>query len=223
MASLVFRAAGRALKWPLTVLIRPYPRLNALVWDVQYALGLWNYLDRPGGRTPLELIERYAPRPRILDLGCGTTVNLRLLPGRYRHYHGVDISRTAIRRARALGRPDASFEVADVLGYRPTGVYDVILLREVLYYFPVDEVGGLLRRLAGALTPRGVVVVALYDTTSASGRALRDRVRDGGLAVVEERTEPSPGGSPATTIVLAPAGAAEAIAARAARPGRPHV
>jgi len=27
-----------------------------------------------------------------LDLGCGTSVNLPLTPGAYRHYHGVDIN-----------------------------------------------------------------------------------------------------------------------------------
>lgn len=193
-----FHAAARVLKWPLTALVRPYPRLNQLVWDVQYALGLWGYLDRPGGgATPLDLIDTYAPRARILDLGCGTTANLPLVPGRYRHYHGVDISRAAIRRARSLRRPDTSFEVADVLSYQPTGAYDVILLREVVYYFPVDRVAGLLRRLAGALAPDGKLIVGIYDVTSAGGREVAQQVRTCGLPVVEERAEP-----PGATIVL---------------------
>lgn len=198
MANTVFRTAGRLAKWPLTALIRPYPRLNARVWDLQYALGLWSYLDKSGsegGDLPLDLIARYADRPRILDLGCGTTVNLRLVPGRYRHYHGVDISRTAIRRARALRRPDTSFEVADVLAYRPTATYDVILLREVLYYFPLDEVPGLLRRLAAALAPDGVLMVSLYDSSS----AILDMLRHCGLTVVDELSAESGGG---TTVIL---------------------
>jgi trans-aconitate methyltransferase len=204
VASLAFRTAGRLLKWPMTVLIRPYPRINALVWDVQYALGLWRYLDRPGDRTPLALVERYADRPRILDLGCGTTVNLPLAPGRYRHYHGVDISRKAIHQARALRRPDTSFEVADVLRYRPAGSYDVILLREVLYYLPVEEVPGLLRRLAGGLTTRGVILISIYQTTSPACAALLDRVRDCGLAVVaEEEPDSGPDRAGAVTLVLA--------------------
>lgn len=214
MSNLVFRTTARLLRWPLTVLVRPHPRVNGWVWDVQYALGLWNYLDRPGGGSWPALVEKYAPRARILDLGCGTTVNLPLTPGRYRHYHGVDISRQAIRRARALRRPDTSFEAADVLGYRPTGTYDVILLREVLYYFPVDEVAGLLRRLAGALTPTGKLMIGIYDITSPEGRELADRVRGCGLAVAEELTEPSAGGTVGTTIVLGTTGAVRAVATR---------
>ncbi|MEJ3744247.1 methyltransferase domain-containing protein [Actinomycetes bacterium KLBMP 9797] len=194
MANTVFRTAGRIVKWPLTTLIRPYPRLNARIWDLQYALGLWSYLDRAGGDSlPLDLIARYADRPRILDLGCGTTVNLRLARDRYRHYHGVDISRAAIRRARALRRPDTSFEVADVLAYRPTGTYDVVLLREVLYYFPLEEIPGLLHRLAAALAPGGVIIVSLYD----SSPAILDTLRHCGLTMVDEL--PAPHG---TTVVL---------------------
>jgi SAM-dependent methyltransferase len=210
MTGLAFHTAARVLKWPLTALVRPYPRLNQLVWDVQYALGLWAYLDRPGdGAAPLDLVERYAPRARILDLGCGTTVNLPLAPGRYRHYHGVDISRAAIRRARSLRRPDTSFEVADVLSYRPTGAYDVILLREVVYYFPVDRVAGLLHRLAGSLAPDGKLIVGIYDVAGAGGRTVAEQVRTCGLTVVEERSEP-----PAATIVLGPVEPAGTGAAR---------
>jgi SAM-dependent methyltransferase len=205
MANAVFRTAGRVLKWPMVTLIRPWPWLNARVWDLQYALGLWKYLDRADGPAPLDLIGRYSARPRILDLGCGTTVNLRLTPDRYSHYHGVDISRAAIQRARALRRPDTTFEVADVLGYRPTSVYDVILLREVLYYLPVDEAAGMLLRLAQALTPHGAIIVSIYDDTIEGG-ALLDAVRGCGLPVAGEATEVSPQGRRAATLVLRPAG-----------------
>lgn len=210
MAKRAFRAAGRVLKWPLTVLVRPYPWLNARVWDLQYALRIWKYLDKSGERTPLDLIERYAPQARILDLGCGTTVNMALVPGRYRHYHGVDISRWAIRRARALRRPDTSFEVADVLHYRPTETFDVILLREVLYYFPVDELVGLLRRLAGSLAPTGTIIITLYD----SNDSLVERIRACGLAVVEEVHGSPPVG---ITIVLGLPGVTRDVADQ---PGR---
>ncbi|WP_157248200.1 class I SAM-dependent methyltransferase [Nonomuraea typhae] len=190
----VFRAAGRLLKWPLTVLVRPYPWLNARVWDLQYALGLWSYLDRPGGSTVPDLIGKYARLPRILDLGCGATANLTL--HRYASYHGVDISRTAIRRARALRRPGSTYEVADVLTYRPAAPYDVILLREVLYYFPDEQAVALLRRLAATLAPDGVVIV----TITAGGGALLGKVRACGLDVAEELADPA---GPAT-IVLRP-------------------
>ncbi|MFY1632113.1 class I SAM-dependent methyltransferase [Solwaraspora sp. WMMB335] len=190
MAHPLFRLAAKVLNWPLTVLIRPYPRLNAVVWDLQYALGLWRYLDRGSDLGPLTLAQRCTPYPRILDLGCGTTVNLALPPGEYRHYHGVDISRAAIRRARALRRPDTTFEVADLGTYHSARRYDVVLLREVLYYFPPDEAVALLHRAAGLLDTGGRLLVWLYDVTSVTGAQLLSRVRDCGLVVHRELTPP---------------------------------
>ncbi|MDG4766362.1 class I SAM-dependent methyltransferase [Solwaraspora sp. WMMD406] len=193
--------AARVVNWPLTVLIRPYPRLNALVWDLQYALGLWRYLDTSPDSGPLDLVRRHVPYPRILDLGCGTTANLALPPGRYRHYHGVDISRAAIRRARSLRRPDATFEVADVLRYRGTETYDAILFREVLYYFPPDQAVGLLLRAAGMLRPGGRILIWVYDTSSPTSQELVARIRDCGLVVHEESID-SVARRPAMTVVL---------------------
>jgi SAM-dependent methyltransferase len=149
---------------PVKALTRSSPRLNAALWNVQYQLGLWNYLDTgdDSGRELVEMVEQYAPCPSILDLGCGTSANLPLVPGTYRRYHGVDISAKAIRRARLLGRPQATYETADVLTYTTQETYDAILLREVIYYLPVDKVRGFLDRLAGFLTPGGVVMIQVW-------------------------------------------------------------
>ncbi|WP_018219679.1 class I SAM-dependent methyltransferase [Salinispora pacifica] len=206
--SAVVRAVARVLHRPLAVLIRPYPRLNALLWETQYALGRWNYLDRAGDHTTVQLIHRWVSRPRILDLGCGSTVNLVLPPAGYRHYHGVDISRTALRRARSLRRPHSSFEVADVLTYRATEAYDVILLREVLYYFPADRAVALLHRMARVLAPGGVLIVWLYDSGGAHA-ALADRIRGCGLTVHEEKTQLHDGAPAGGTFVLGPAPAGQ--------------
>ncbi|MFV2018673.1 class I SAM-dependent methyltransferase [Micromonospora sp. LOL_023] len=186
MAHPIFRLAARVLNWPLRVLVRPYPRLNAVVWDLQYALGLWRYLDHGQDPTPLEFARQVVPRPRVLDLGCGTTVNLALPADGYRHYHGVDISRAAIRRARSLRRPRTSFEAADLLSYRTAARYDAVLLREVLYYFTVDEAVGLVRRSAGFLDPGGQVLVWLYDVDSPGLADLLRALRGCGLAVHAE-------------------------------------
>lgn len=208
MGSAVVRAVARVLHWPLAVLIRPYPRLNALLWETQYALGRWNYLDRVGDHTIGQLIHRWVPRPRILDLGCGSTVNLVLPPTGYRHYHGVDISRTALRRARSLRRPRSSFQVADVLTYRAAEAYDVILLREVLYYFPADQAIELLHRMARALTPGGVLIVWLHDSGGVHA-ALANRIRGCGLTVHEEKIQLRDGAPAEGTFVLGPAPAGQ--------------
>lgn len=188
----LFRLAGRLARWPLNTLVRPRPRLNRLVWDAQYAVGMWRYLDRAkdcGGS--MTTVERYLKDATILDLGCGTTANLPLTSGLFRHYHGVDISRKAIERARALRRPGTSFEVADLLTYRSSRRYDTILLREVLYYFPLEQVPELLLRLSRMLEPGGRILVSIYDVASPSGLALVDVMLGCGLRLTERVTEES--------------------------------
>ena len=105
----------------------------------------------------LRLVEQYSLHAKILDLGCGASTNLPLIPGTFGQYHGVDISESAIKQARALKRPGTSFEVADIFTYQPGEQYDAILLKEVLYYFTADQVVQLLHRLAGSLSAGGKI------------------------------------------------------------------
>ena len=149
---------------PVKAFTRSSPRLNAAFWDVQYRLGLWDFLDtgEASGRELAEIIEKYSPQASILDLGCGTSVNMPLAPGTYRRYHGIDISAKAIRRARMIGRPHATYETADILTYAPQETYDAILLREVIYYLPVAKVSSFLDRLSGFLAPGGVIAIQVW-------------------------------------------------------------
>ncbi|WP_433532935.1 class I SAM-dependent methyltransferase [Micromonospora sp. CA-263727] len=205
MSNAPLRMLARLVGAPLRWLVRRSPRLNAALWDTQYALGFWGYLDGAGdGAMPLSLIETWAPNPTILDLGCGTSANLPLTPGRYRHYHGVDISRRAIEAARSLGRPDASYQVADIRAYQPPQRYDAILLREVIYYLSVAEAADLLRRLPGRLTERGRILVQIYDVPRS--QQFVTVIRDCGLDV---STRLPAGAGEGGFFVLTPAAVAE--------------
>ncbi|MGW4466249.1 class I SAM-dependent methyltransferase [Micromonospora sp. NPDC004704] len=185
MSNGLLRALSRLTKIPVRLFVRPNRRINAAMWDTQYALGLWSYLDgMSDGTVPLSLIETWAPQPTILDLGCGTSANLPLAPGSYRHYHGVDISRKAIAQARALGRPNTSFDVGDIRTFDSSERYDAILLREVIYYLSGAESAALLRRLPALLTPRGRIVVQVYDV-SQTGEFV-EVIRTCGVPVVAE-------------------------------------
>ncbi|MEU5551155.1 class I SAM-dependent methyltransferase [Micromonospora sp. NPDC047793] len=202
------RTTAGLLGAPVRALVRRSPRLNAVLWDAQYALGMWGYLDEAGdGSVPLSLIETWAPQPAILDLGCGTSVNLALRRGRYRHYHGVDISRRAIGTARALRRPDASYAVADIRTYTPPDRYDAILLREVIYYLSVPEAADLLRRLPGMLTARGRILVQIYDVQRS--RQFVAVIRDCGLEVTTWRPPETGDAGRDAFFVLTPAAVAE--------------
>lgn len=196
----------RIVSWLVSPMMRPFPRLNAAVWNAQYRFGIWDYLDNPGdGAQILNLVEEYAPDAKILDLGCGTSANLPLIPGRYRHYHGVDISATAVEGGRALGRPDTSFETADIFTYKPSERYDAILLREVLCYFSTDKAGELLRRLAGFLEADGKIFVQVWQgerSLHTTPNQFADIVRNCGLAVLAERARRTEDGSPGGVFIV---------------------
>jgi SAM-dependent methyltransferase len=169
---------------PVKALMRRFPRINAIVWNAQYRLGRWDYMDSEDVTQVLMLVERYFKRPSILDLGCGTSANLPLTPGKYQRYHGVDISANAIKHARALRRHNASFEVADILTYETDEMYDTILLREVIYYIPTQKVAKFLWRIAGLLSPEGKIIIKIWDTNSLA--EFVDVIRNSGLRVLEE-------------------------------------
>jgi SAM-dependent methyltransferase len=177
----------KLLATPVKALTRTFPRINAASWDLQYQLGLWDYLDSEvGGSELLRIVQKYAGLASILDLGCGTSVNFPLTPGAYRHYHGVDISRKAIKRARSLRRADTSYEKADILHYEPRQSYDVIMLSEVLYYLPTTKIAGFLRRLSAFLTPGGVIIIQVWAGAESPG--LSAAIGSSGLEVATEKT-----------------------------------
>lgn len=191
VGELLFRVAARLAKRPLEIFVRGNPRLNSMLWDVSYSLGVWRRLDRTDGPALPALAELIPSDARILDLGCGTSKNVPLEHSRYGHYHGVDISRQAIARARALNRPNTSFEVADILTYHTDDRYDAIFLREVLYYFPVGTVADLLRRCAGMLRPGGIIFVQLYDVVGEAGRGIVASLHTSGLVIENELRAPA--------------------------------
>jgi SAM-dependent methyltransferase len=172
---------------PVKAFARSFPRLNAALWDLQYRLGLWDYLDAGEAASPElpGIIAEHAPHAAILDLGCGTSANLQLAPGSYRRYHGVDISALAVKRARKLKRPDATYEAADILTYAPTEAYDAILLREVIGYLPPAQVSGFLTRLSGFLAPGGIILIKVW--TGDNSPDLVAAIKDSGLPVILEK------------------------------------
>jgi len=179
----------RNIGWRLSPMLRRFPRLNAAAWNAQYKLGIWNYLDTSDGAI-LSLVEEYSSKALILDLGCGTTAGLPLVPGRFKHYHGVDVSHVAIKEAQTLSRPDTSFEIADIFTYQPDREYDAILFREVLYYFSTDEAVQLLRRLAKYLETDGNIFVQVWrDGTppDSTPNQFAEVIRNSGLALKAER------------------------------------
>jgi SAM-dependent methyltransferase len=100
-----------------------------------------------------------APRPKILDAGCGTGANLKLLES-YGHAVGVDISEQAIAFCRERGIPDDRVLQASVteLPFR-NGHFDLAVSFDVICNI-VDDVGAL-SEIGRVLKPGGIFVVQL--------------------------------------------------------------
>ncbi|WP_297511487.1 methyltransferase domain-containing protein [Flavobacterium sp.] len=134
-------------------------------WNYKYAIGKWNAMGKETERyeTIVDFIKKTGiAQPRILDLGCGYGALLDYLtPDSYSDYLGVDLSHTAILKAKAKKYPKANFKVADLHAFTPNGMYDVILFNEVLYY--LDNRNALVAHFVQFANPNATLIVSLYN------------------------------------------------------------
>ena len=166
----------RGLKFVRGFLLSYGPSMiKKFFWDSEYSSGKWNFNDNTAGDCVYAPVEKYAESGSILDLGCGSgnTAN-ELSFSAYRSYLGVDISESALDKARRWtkqsGRQDKnSFREGDFLSYVPTQQFDVILLRESLYHVPLGKVRAVLERYSKYLSDGGVFIVRLF--TSENGKS----------------------------------------------------
>jgi SAM-dependent methyltransferase len=143
------------------------------------------------------LLKRYAP-PRdalILDAGCGTGANLKLLQN-YGHGVGIDISPEAIRFCRARGIPNDRALIASVTDLPfPANYFDLAVSFDVICNIP-DDVGAFVQ-IARVLKPGGRFIVQLpayqwlwsaHDVAVGhqrryAGREVREKLTSAGLRV----------------------------------------
>ena len=86
----------------------------------------WNYYPEIFGEQLLEWLERQKIRPRTaMDLACGTGVLCELLRKNGIRASGMDLSEGMIAIARE-GSPDISYDVADMITYRPDRRFDLV-------------------------------------------------------------------------------------------------
>jgi 2-polyprenyl-3-methyl-5-hydroxy-6-metoxy-1,4-benzoquinol methylase len=143
-----------------------FPSLNSdEVWDDEYARGHWERIHNESefGRYALILAHlwRKGQSPSVLDVGCGEGRLLTMMSGFARgEYVGVDLSTEAIRRARALNVPDASFSVAWAEDFETDRRFDVIVFNESLYYLPSPE--QVVARYRALLAPNGMIVISMF-------------------------------------------------------------
>jgi predicted TPR repeat methyltransferase len=129
-------------------------------WDLESSV-----YERDRCAQLLKMVEgrRYG---RVLEIGCGAGYLTRMLSARADHIVALDISETAIERARSLstGQTQFDFRVANVMNYKPQvdGPWDLVVFSDTIYYlgwlYPFFDVAWL--------------AVQLFEATRTGGRLL---------------------------------------------------
>jgi len=149
--------------------------IKKLLWDKEYSGDKWSFADNTIGDCVYPFLERYIANGSVLDLGCGSgNTATELAATTYRVYVGVDISESALAKARrrteAGGRADKNrFVCSDFLGYVPAEQFNVILFRESMYHVPLGKVRAILDHYSKYLTDRGVFIVRLKTSDGRGG------------------------------------------------------
>jgi len=163
--------------------------IKRYMWNSEFSGGRWDCLDLTHGDCVYEYIEKYADNGSILDLGCGSgNTGNELNETKYRQYMGVDISDVAIEKAKKRseqsGRAEKNcFFRADIFSYVPTQQYELILLRDSIYYIPRQKIKALLDRYVKYLKEGGVFIVRMFDG-SGKHRTIVDTI-ERGFKIVE--------------------------------------
>jgi 2-polyprenyl-3-methyl-5-hydroxy-6-metoxy-1,4-benzoquinol methylase len=86
--------------------------------------------------------------PSILDVGCGVGTVYGLIKHLEPNYKGLDLSDSAIAHCkRSFGRAQGlSWEVAPFEDFSSVQPYDVVILNEVLYYFRLSQILGIVKK-----------------------------------------------------------------------------
>jgi len=116
-------------------------------------------------RPWLPALRRRAAAGPVLELGCGTGRDTRILVGAGCRVVAVDASRTSLAVAR-LAAPGASFHRQDVRAPFPgsPSEYGAVVASLVLHYFPWHETVDLVERVRAALVPGGLLLCRVNST-----------------------------------------------------------
>jgi len=103
------------------------------------------------------------PHDRVLDVGCGTGVITQALASLSRSVVGIDFSREALRLAALRNANNAAitFLQLDIAAAAVSGMFDLIVCSEVLYYLKGDQLAAAVRNLRGACVEQGTVLAVL--------------------------------------------------------------
>ena len=128
----------------------------------------WKFAASPYERGKYEITLDAMPKPRYrsaLEVGCSIGVLTRSLASRCNTLVAIDAAQTPLleARRRCADLPGVRFEHMFVPDQWPDGVFELILLSEVVYYLSRDDVGRLAAKVINSL-PKGGSVILVHWT-----------------------------------------------------------
>ena len=139
-------------------------------------------LQRAAARALLERLPADPPPARVLDVGCGTGLLTGMVAERWptAGLDALDIAPGMIREAsrKFPGPRQPRWITADVLAYRASGAYDLVVSNCALHW--LHPFAPALAHIAGLVAPGGRLAFAIMlDGTLAELRAARQRAAPG--------------------------------------------
>jgi 2-polyprenyl-3-methyl-5-hydroxy-6-metoxy-1,4-benzoquinol methylase len=124
----------------------------------------WNFAASPYERAKYTLTLNAIPKLRsrsALEVGCSIGVLTRLLASHCDSLLAIDAAQAPLveARRRCADLPGVRFEQMFVPEQWPGGVFDLILLSEVVYYLSREDVGRLAANVTRSLAPDGSVIL----------------------------------------------------------------
>ena len=107
-------------------------------WNYKYFIGKWDYIENQSIRYN-KIVEHVnycnINNPKILDLGCGFGSLCKYLnEDDFSSLLGVDLSDTAIAKAKKKEYSNSNFIIAVIQKVETNEKFDIIILNEVIYY-----------------------------------------------------------------------------------------
>jgi cyclopropane fatty-acyl-phospholipid synthase-like methyltransferase len=124
----------------------------------------WKFAASPYERGKYEITLNAMPKPRYrsaLEVGCSIGVLTRSLASRCDAVVAIDAAQTPLAEARrrCADLPGVRFEQMFVPEQWPDGVFELILLSEVVYYLSREDVARLASRVTRSLSSGGSVIL----------------------------------------------------------------
>ncbi|KAL9097312.1 MAG: hypothetical protein Q9165_000739 [Trypethelium subeluteriae] len=105
----------------------------------------------------------FPPSSKVLDIGCGTGSPVASIVAAYGHrVTGIDSAQSMVDLSRKAV-PSGTFELADMLEYKPIGKLDVILSILSLFQLSRAEIESMSLKWAEWLLPDGILCIGTMD------------------------------------------------------------